>query len=122
MMRDFKDFIVKQNFLALALAVVLGGAVGKVIQSVVDDFIMPIIAAGGPGGDWQKATFDVGPVQLGVGNFASVLLNFLIIAIVVWRISKLFEGPPAPPARTCQFCRKEIDAAATRCPNCTSQL
>lgn len=121
-MRDFRDFIVKQNFLALALAVVLGGAVGKVVQSVVDDFIMPIIAAGSPAGEWQKATFDIGPVHLGVGNFASVLVNFLIIAFVVWRISKLFEGPPAPPARTCQFCKKEVDAAASRCPHCTSQL
>ncbi len=121
-MRDFRDFIVKQNFLALALAVVLGGAVSKVIQSVVDDFIMPIIAAGSPAGEWQKATFSVGPVQFGVGNFASVLLNFLIIAFVVWRIAKLFEGPPAPPARTCQFCKKEVDAAASRCAHCTSQL
>jgi large conductance mechanosensitive channel len=63
MMRDFRDFIVKQNFLALAIAVVLGGAVAKVVQAVVDDFVMPIISAGTPAGAWQTATFDVGPVK-----------------------------------------------------------
>lgn len=122
MLRDFRDFIVKQNFLALAIAVVLGGAVGKVVQAVVDDFVMPIIAAGTPGGEWQKATWEVGPVKFLVGDFASIFLNFLIVAFVVWRIAKLFEKPPAPPGRTCQYCRMEIDAAASRCPHCTSQL
>ena len=124
MLRDFREFIVKQNFLALAIAVVLGGAVGKVVQAVVDDFVMPIIAAGTPGGEWQKATLDVGPVKFLVGDFASIFLNFLIVAFVVWRIAKLFEKPPAPPepVQTCQFCRMEIAAAASRCPHCTSQL
>jgi large conductance mechanosensitive channel len=124
MLKDFRDFIVKQNFLALAIAVVLGGAVGKVVQALVDDFIMPIVAAATPGGDWQKATWDVGSVSFGIGDFASVFLNFLIVAFVVWRIAKVFERPaePAAPARACQFCRMEIDAAATRCPHCTSQL
>ena len=121
MLRDFRDFIVKQNFLALAIAVVLGGAIGKVVQAVVDDFVMPIIAAGTPGGDWQKATLDVGPVKFLVGDFASIFLNFLIVAFVVWRIAKMFEKP-AVPARTCQYCKMELDAAATRCPHCTSQL
>lgn len=124
MIRDFKDFIVKQNFLSLALAVVLGGAVGKVVQAVVDDFIMPVVAAGTPGGEWKTATLDVGAVKFGVGDFVAVLLNFLIVAFVVWRIAKLFEKPAAPaaPARACQFCKMEIDAAATRCPHCTSQF
>ena len=124
MLRDFRDFIVKQNFLALAIAVVLGGAIGKVVQAVVDDFIMPVIAAGTPSGDWQKATLDVGPIKFGVGDFASVLLNFIIVAFVVWRIAKMFERPAAPAAATrpCQFCRMEIDLAATRCPHCTSGL
>jgi large conductance mechanosensitive channel len=124
MLRDFRDFIIKQNFLALAIAVVLGGAVGKVVQAVVDDFIMPIVAAATPGGNWQQAKWGVGSVQFGIGDFASVFLNFLIVAFVVWRIAKLFERPAAPPApaRACQFCRMEIDAAATRCPHCTSQL
>jgi large conductance mechanosensitive channel len=114
----------KENFVALALAVVLGGAVGKAVQAVVDDFIMPIVGAVTPSGDWEKATWDVGSMKFGVGNFLSVLINFVIIAFVVWRISKLFEKPAAPPlsVRTCQFCKMAVDDAATRCPHCTSQL
>jgi len=115
----------KENFLALAIAVVLGGAIGKVVQALVDDFIMPIVGAATPGGEWKTATLDLGPVKFGIGDFASVLLNFLIIALVVWRISKLLEKPapaPEPPARQCQYCRMSVDALATRCNHCTSQL
>ncbi len=125
MLRDFRNFLTKDNFLALSIAVVLGAAAGKVVQAIVDDFIMPIVAAAIPGGDWQKATLDIGAVKFGVGDFASVLINFLIVAFVVWRVAKLLERPappPPPPGRQCQFCRMEIDAAATRCPHCTSQL
>src|SRR5215208_4795694 len=124
MLRDFRAFLMKDNFVALAIAVVLGAAVGKVVQAIVDDFIMPIVAVATPSGEWQKATLDVGPMSFGVGNFASVLINFIIVAFVVWRIAKLVETPPRPsPAmKTCQFCRMEIDQAATRCAHCTSQL
>jgi large conductance mechanosensitive channel len=124
MLRDFRNFLMKENFIALALAVVLGAAVGKVVQAIVDDFIMPVIGAVTPAGDWQKATWNVGSVKFGVGDFASVLINFIIIALVVWRISKLLEKPAPPPAMTkdCQFCRMSIDAAASRCPHCTSEL
>ncbi len=126
MLREFKSFILKENILALALAVVMGAAFGKVVQAVVDDFIMPIVAAATPGGAWQKATFDVGSVKFGVGDFFSVLLNFLIVGFVVWRISKAFirEAPvvAAPATAPCPFCRMPIDALATRCAHCTSQL
>lgn len=124
MLRDFRNFLLKDNFIALAIAVVLGGAIGKVVQAIVDDFIMPVVAASTPSGDWQKATLDIGSVKFGVGDFAAVLLNFLIIAFVVWRISKFLEKPAPPPipTRQCQHCRMEIDPAATRCPHCTSQL
>lgn len=126
MLREFKAFILKENILALALAVVMGAAFGKVVQAVVDDFIMPIVAVATPGGAWQKATFDVGEVKFGVGDFASVILNFLIVGFVVWRISKAFipEAPvaAAPATVQCHFCRMTIDATATRCAHCTSHL
>ena len=88
MLRDFRNFLMKENFVALALAVVLGGAVGKVVQAVVDDFIMPIVGAITPSGDWQKATWDVGGMKFGIGDFLAVLINFIIIAFVVWRTSQ----------------------------------
>lgn len=126
MLREFKAFILKENILALALAVVMGAAFGKVVQAVVDDFIMPIVAVATPGGAWQKATFDVGLVKFGIGDFASVILNFLIVGFVVWRISKAFimEAPAAetPATIPCPFCRMTIDAEASRCAHCTSQL
>jgi large conductance mechanosensitive channel len=124
MWRDFKIFLMKENFIALALAVVLGAAVNKVVQAIVDDFIMPMVGAITPSGDWQKATWTVGSLKFGIGDFLSVLLNFIIIAFVVWRIAKMFEKPKAPEAakRQCQFCRMDVDLAATRCPHCTSQL
>ena len=124
MLRDFRNFLLKETFVALALAVVLGGAVGKVVQAVVDDFIMPIVGAVTPSGDWQKATWDVGGMKFGIGDFVSVAINFIIIAFVVWRIAKLLEkpAPPAAPVKDCPFCRMSMDAAATRCPHCTSQL
>jgi large conductance mechanosensitive channel len=125
MLRDFRNFLMKDNFIALAIAVVLGAAAGKVVQAIVDDFVMPIVATATPSGDWQKATLDLGPLKFGIGDFASVFINFLIVAFVVWRLAKLLEKPappPPPPARQCQYCRMAIDAAATRCPHCTSQL
>jgi len=126
MWREFKGFILRENVLALAIAVVIGAAIGKVVTAVVDDFIMPIVGVVAPSGAWQKATFDVGPVKFGVGDFLSALLNFLIIAFVVWRISKAFLPPATPPAgpimKTCPYCRLSMDPQATRCPHCTSDL
>jgi large conductance mechanosensitive channel len=123
-LRDFRAFIMKDNFVSLAIAVVLGAAVGKVVQAIVDDFIMPIVGALTPSGEWQKATWDVGTMKFGIGDFVSVAINFIIIAFVVWRIAKFLEkpAPPDAPVKKCPFCRMDMDAAATRCPHCTSQL
>jgi large conductance mechanosensitive channel len=123
MLKEFKEFLLKQNVVALALAVVVGTALNTLVKALVDDFIMPIIVAIGPGGEWQKATWSVGPVKFGIGDFIAAVINFIIIAFVAWRISKIFIKPAAEePKRNCPFCRMSIDAAATRCPNCTSQL
>ena len=126
MWRDFKAFLLKQNVLALALAVVMGAALTKVVDSVVADFIMPIIGAATPGGAWRQWTLDAGPVRFGVGNFLNAVLNFLIVGFVAWRVTKAFIPAPAaaPDAATkaCPFCRMTIDRAAARCPHCTSIL
>ena len=123
MIRDFKAFLVKQNALALAIGVVIGAALTKVVTAIVDDIIMPIIAVAQPGGNWQKATLDAGPFHFLVGDLLNAILNFVIIGFVVWRISKAFMKPDlAAPTRPCPFCRMTTDVAATRCPHCTSQL
>jgi large conductance mechanosensitive channel len=123
MFKEFKEFLLKQNVVALALAVVVGTALNALVKALVDDFIMPIIVAIGPGGEWQKATWSVGPVKFGVGDFLAAVINFIIIAFVAWRISKIFIKPETvAPTKNCPFCRMSMDAAATRCPHCTSQL
>ena len=122
-LKEFKDFLLKQNVVALAIAVVVGTALNTLVKAIVDDFIMPIIVAIGPGGDWQKATWSVGSVKFGVGDFAAAVINFAIIGFVAWRISKIFIKPESEaPKKDCPYCRMSIDAAAIRCPNCTSQL
>lgn len=123
MWSEFKAFLVKENVLALALAVVIGAALAKVVSAVVADFIMPIVGYAVPGGAWRTVTYDVGPVKFAVGDFAGVLIDFLIIAFIVWRISKAIVRPPAAaPIRSCPYCRMAIDQAASRCAHCTSDL
>ncbi|HEU5183084.1 MAG TPA: large conductance mechanosensitive channel protein MscL [Gemmatimonadaceae bacterium] len=126
MWREFKQFLVKENVLALAIAVILGAALGKLVTAVVNDLLMPIIAAVMPAGDWRAYTLDVGPVSFLIGDLIGAIIDFLIIAFVVWRISKAFIRPaPAaekPATRECPHCRSMVDARATRCAHCTATL
>ena len=124
MWTEFKAFLLKQNVIALAIAVVIGAAFGKLVTAFVDDFIMPIVGVLMPEGAWREATWTVGPVEFLVGDFLSVAINFVIIGFVVWRMAKLFikPDPEAPATKTCAFCRMTIDAAATRCAHCTSEV
>src|ERR1043165_2332248 len=118
MLSDFKAFIIKQGILALAIAVVVGTALNGLVKAVVDGFIMPIISVVTPSGDWQKATWSLGPVHFGIGIVLAALLNFVIVGFVAWRITRAFiRETPTPPTKVCQHCRMTIDAAATRCPH-----
>src|SRR5438477_833232 len=90
---EFKEFLLKQNIVALAIAVVVGTALNTLVKALVDDFIMPVVVALGPGGDWQTATWSVDSVKFGVGDFLAATINFLIIGFVAWRISKIFIKP-----------------------------
>lgn len=126
MWSDFKAFLLQQNILGLALAVVVGTATHDLVQALVADFIMPVIQVLTPTDAWREATIGVGELQFLVGHFASALLNFIIIAFVAWRLMKMFIAPPKPSAtpatRPCPFCKQVVDATATRCAYCTSQL
>src|SRR4051812_25484707 len=120
---DFRKFLVKQNILSLALAVVVGTALTGLVKSVVDGFIMPIVNAATPATGWEKMTINVGPIRFMIGQVLSALINFLIVGFVAWRLTRFFVKEDAAPApRTCEFCRMPVDLAATRCPHCTSQL
>ncbi len=121
MFKEFREFLLKQNVVALAIAVVIGTALNTLVKAVVDDFIMPLILYALPGGDWQNATWTLGRIKFGVGDFLAAAINFIIVAFVAWRISKIFIKPPGA-TKNCPFCKMSMDAAATRCPYCTSQL
>ncbi len=126
MWRDFKAFLIKQNMLALAIAVVIGTATNNLVQAIVNDFIMPVIKLIQPGSGWETAAFPIGPVQITYGHFLSVLLNFLIVGFVCYMITKQFIKPPKPdekPAmKPCPRCLESIDARATKCSHCTTEL
>lgn len=125
MWREFKAFLIKENVLALAIAVVIGGALSKLVAAFVADFIMPIVGRLTPAGEWRAFAWEVGGMRFLIGDFVSVLLDFLIIGFVAWRMTKLFMRPQAPAAtatKECPHCRQSIDARATRCSHCTSQL
>lgn len=123
MWKEFRAFLIKENVLSLALAVVIGAALAKVVSALVADFIMPMVAFAVPDGAWRTWALNVGPVQFLVGDFLGVLIDFLIVGFIVWRISKAFIRPSASaPVRTCPYCRMAIDEAASRCPHCTSDL
>ena len=123
---EFKTFLVKENVLALAIAVVVGTALNKLVSAMVDDFIMPIVVVATPDPKSWQTVVTPGPIPFKIGDFGSALVNFLIVGFVAWRISKAFIRPaPAaagPSTKPCPFCKMAIDASATRCAHCTSQL
>ena len=127
MWKEFKAFLIKQNMLALAIAFVIGAATSDVVQGLVNDFIMPVINAASPSKAWTELRFpSSGPVQFTYGHFLSVLMKFVIVGFVCWRLTLALIKPAKPdekPAtRECPFCRQTVDARASRCAFCTSQF
>ena len=123
LVKEFKEFAMKGNVVDMAIGVIIGGAFGAIVSSVVEDLITPIIGAifGQP--DFSA----IKPGGIPVGNFINAVVNFLIIALclfaVVKAVNKMKKPAPAPKAaRTCPFCKSEIADDATRCPHCTSEL
>lgn len=94
---------------------------------MVNDFVMPIITLALPNPAlWQNAKLVIGKTELKWGDFVSVLINFVVIGFVCWRITKLLIKEPKaaakPATKECRFCYQVIDARASRCPDCTSEL
>jgi large conductance mechanosensitive channel len=85
---EFMDFLRKYQVIGLAVAFVIGTAATKLVNSTVTDIIMPIIAVVTPGGNWQKAVFQIGPLTFLVGDYLSAIIDFVIIALVIFLIVK----------------------------------
>jgi len=87
-MQEFIDFLNKYGVIGLAVAFVMGAAVTKLVSALVTDLIMPIIAALIPGGDWRASTLNIGNIKFLVGDFVGALIDFMIIAFVIFMIVK----------------------------------
>ena len=90
-MNKFMAFLSKYGVVGLAIAVIIGGAAGSLVSALVADILMPIITFFIPGGEWQYATLTLGPIVLSIGHFVGVLIDFLIIAVVVFILMKQIE-------------------------------
>ncbi len=86
--KEFLDFLREYNVLTLAIAFIMGTASTALVKSLVDNVIMPVVSPFIPGGTWQTATFSIGAVEIGWGPFLAEVLNFVILAVVVFLIAK----------------------------------
>ncbi len=136
-MGEFKEFIMRGNVMDLAVGVIIGGAFGAIVNSLCADVITPLIqliigkVIGVDSIDEMTKVLNVGPIAF--GNFISAVINFLIMAIIIFimvkAINKLMnmrkkeeEEEEEATTKVCPFCCSEIDIKATRCPHCTSEL
>lgn len=87
--KEFMDFLNEYKVVGLAIAFIIGIAATTLIKSLVDNIIMPIITPMIPGGAWKSATLVLGPIVLGIGAFVGDLINFIILALVVFLIAKM---------------------------------
>jgi large conductance mechanosensitive channel len=132
MVSEFKAFLLKTNALALAIGVIIGGALGTVVSSLVNDIIMPPIgmALGGVDFNQLKVVLKdaVGgdpttEVAIRYGTFLNSIIAFLVIAFVVWQIARMFiKEPPPAEVKTCPFCKEPNASDATKCRACASTI
>ena len=139
--KEFKEFISRGSVIDLAVGVIIGGAFQKIVNSLVNDIIMPVISLVTGGIDFNnwflplgKGDFATGVATLNYGTFIGTALDFLIMAFIIFLFIKGInalrektskpheEEKSAPTTKICPYCKSEIDIDATRCPNCTSVL
>jgi len=131
--KEFKEFISKGNVLDLAVGVIIGGAFSSIVTSLTDNIIKPLINCIG-GAEIQGKIHLVGDNYIDYGAFLSAIINFIIMAFIIFCIVKAVnkmmslakkneeEAPAAPSTKICPFCKSEIAADATKCPHCTSDI
>ena len=133
-LREFKEFAMRGNVLDMAIGVVIGAAFKAIVDSLVNDIISPLIGLFF-NSDFSELSVQIGGVSLAYGSFITAVLNFVIIAFVLFVVVKAAnkaaelrkklekpQAPAAPTTKVCPYCKSEIPVDATRCPHCTSQL
>ena len=133
-MREFREFISRGNVMDMAVGVIIGGAFSAIVSSLVDDIISPLLGVFGGLNFDQLSVNLMGEVTLNYGKFITAVINFLIMALIIFALIKALntaaaklakkheEEPAAPVTKTCPYCKSEIAVDAVRCPHCTSQL
>ena len=139
--KEFKEFAARGNVVDLAVAVIMGGAFGKIVSSLVNDIVMPpiglllgnvnfsdlFVSLSGTFATLEEAK-KAGAPTINYGVFLQATLDFLILALVMFILFKQInrlksaDAPPPPNTKDCPFCISVIPLKATRCPNCTSEL
>ena len=130
MLKEFREFVMRGNVLDLAIAVIIGGAFGKIVGSLVNDILMPVIGLIMGGVDFSKLAIPVGSegAVIAWGIFVQTIIDFLVIALVIFLIVKATNKmkktptPADPTIKECPHCFSVIAIKATRCPHCTSEL
>ncbi|HSB65411.1 MAG TPA: large conductance mechanosensitive channel protein MscL [Anaerolineales bacterium] len=142
MLKEFKNFVMKGNVIDLAVAVIIGVAFGAIVSSLVNDIIMPLIgqllgkvnftdlfiSLSGEKYATLAAAKEAGAATVNYGIFINTIINFLIVAFVIFLVVRLINRlkkapePEAVTTKECPFCFTQIPIPAKRCPNCTSEL
>src|SRR5512142_683764 len=121
MLKEFRDFAVRGNVIDLAVAVIIGGAFGKIVDSLVNDLLMPLIGLLLGGVNFAGLSFTVGSAVVKWGAFVQTVVNFIIIAFVIFLMVRTInrfkrKEPTTPTTKECQYCFTVIPLKATRCP------
>ncbi|MBU4200690.1 MAG: large conductance mechanosensitive channel protein MscL [Verrucomicrobia bacterium] len=152
MWKEFKEFAMRGNVLDMAVGVIIGGAFGKIVTSLVNDILMPPIGLLVSQVDFAKVCFSLqghrfttldaakaaGATTLNIGVFINTFIDFIIMAFVIFLLVQFVQRikqrafpqtpapspapSPAPTTKSCPFCCSKIPLGAVRCPNCTSAL
>ena len=133
--KEFKTFISRGSVMDMAVGIIIGGAFTAIVNSLVNDLVMPLLSLLTGGFDFTKLSVVLGSGEgaatLNYGLFISAVINFLLIAFVIFCLIKSInkmkdklqkKEEEEPTVKVCPFCKSEIDIAATRCPHCTSEL
>jgi large conductance mechanosensitive channel len=142
MLKEFKEFAMKGNMVDMAVGIIIGAAFGKIVSSLVSDVLMPPIGKMLGGADFSNLFINLsegsypsvaaakaaGAVTINYGVFLNAVIDFVIIALVLFLVVKAMntmkkaEAPPPPATKECPQCCTAIPVKATRCPACTSNL
>ncbi len=141
MLKEFKEFAMKGDVMDLAVGVVIGGAFQKIVTSLVEDVIMPIVAMITGKVDFSDLVLQIGSSSIKYGNFITAIINFLIIAFTIFMVVRYInklnnlgsnlikkngndeaEEEAEPETKTCPYCLSEIPYKAVKCSHCASDL